>query len=642
MGFAHMPSASDYVPVLQRIVQALAMTQDQANEVDIITFAESPEYLGLTLYPRQKLILKLYHKLSLEVLPCWCTHKGKQPADPECRYCRGTGRYDEFADVKYLLRADDKYARLYFPGLCRHHITGDCTRKICKERPKDYQVLTDDQIRARLLDHHAHILEIIAGRRGTKSVLGVIENAYQQHCLLRLADAARWWGLIPGQLIGTANVATDETQALGLFNQLKAVLANSPWFQKLPRHKDLETYIEWAGRGIYSRSFHSNSASVRGNTLLCLNLDEFCHMNKTTGKQSDTAMWEAIRPSIVTFGEHARVVITSSPLNKAGKAYELFARAEDGTADFIIAFQFAAWEMNPTISRWEQDIAASYQLDPDSAEMEYGGQWAEQVGVFIPYEAIEGAVDGALRRRTHGEKGVNYAIHIDMAKKHDSVGIVICHYDEDQGSVLWDRIEEFAPDDPSHGMLNEHGEIDLNAIFQYVVDLNKVYKFHFNSITCDQFESTWLIQEWRRHFGDIKGEWIYVLPFSAKLNQQIYANLRSLLVQGGLRLYKHSEMLRQLTTLSKTIRASGAWTVEAPPGCKDDLPDAGAAATWQCINLALGRKNGLVIAGKPHSAPADDKLSKLRHHRDCRPHACSWECPVQRARKRELQRQART
>jgi hypothetical protein len=605
MSFPNRYEHRDITGLLDRVIGQLAAMLETNTAVDIVEFATSPDYLNLNLYPRQRLLLKLYYKLDLTD--------------------------EELADVKYCLSCADKYAKIYMPELCEHHITGYCEKKFChdwqnreygEQRQNDYRILPDDELRERLKSHYAHILEVIAGRRGSKSMLGAIVNVYELYKLNRDPNPQKTWNLIPGQPIGTANVATDEKQAQGLFDQMKALMDNSPWFRRLRYTANL-TAIDFSGRALYARSMHSNSSSVRGNTLIAINIDEYCFFNRTAGKLSDVAMWAAIVPSILTFKHEARVVITSSPLNKAGMAYNFFAAAEQRETIHVIAAQFAAWEMNPTLDpKNDPEIQRAYhQMDKRLAEMEFGGQWAEQVGSFIPEEAVRGCINTELSRREKGVKGLRYTLHIDLSKKFDKCGLIICHYDKEKGKVITDRIEQFNPRDSSEKVVNTLGEIDQQEVYDYIIELST--KFRFNSITFDQFNSMWLVQALRKKFGEDIVEEIFITD---KANRELFANLRTTIVQSSIEYYPHHELVRQLILLSQSIKDSGNWKVEAPPGDHDDLADSLAVATYRCLELALGGLSGVV--------PVKHKQveSNIKHHAACKPpQYCVFGCPAQLA-----------
>lgn len=616
----------------------LSILLEDKAAVDIVTFTESPEYLNQTLYPRQRLILKLYYHLELSAYPCWCTRKKTDP-NPDCNLCLGTGTYDELLDVKRLLRADQKYAKLYFPSLCEHHVTGSCQKEICHDERhiEDYVILSDTDLVRRLKAHSAHILTVIAGRRGSKSLLGAAINAYSLYILLRESDPHHYWEIarVP---IGTANVATDEVQALILFNQLKALMDNSPWFQRL-RYRSLESTVEFTGRQILARSFHSNSASVRGHTLMAVFLDEFCHFNKTSGRQSDTAMRAAIFPSVVTFKKAKRIVITSSPLNKAGVAYEQFEAAVERKSEAVIAFQLATWEMNPTVPYDDGEIQNAFKLNPDYAEMEYGAQWAESVGIYIPPEAVDACLTEAHQRQTHGNPKFKYVLHIDLSAKRDRSGLVITHYDPTVGKVIIDQADVFDPKQAYFGngsWVNELGEIDHQKVFEHITRLTKQYHFNFRWISFDQFNSQWLLQTLRKFYRDIKGEWIQQVFINDPTNREVYGNLRSLFVNAGIAGYPHPLLMRELKVLSQTVKQSGAFKIEAPPGETDDLADALAVSAYYAYALSLGYHTSITVLKETEAEAAkrleDEEFAGYSHKKTCKPGYCAWGCPVERRR----------
>lgn len=618
--------------LLERVILALGAMLEDETAVDIITFCESPDFLGQRLYPRQKLILKVYYKVDLESYPCWCTADGKLP-DLDCELCHGTGVYDELQDCRYLLSGVNQYANMCFPGLCSHHAEGVPCEVPGHNTQKNYRRLTDDELRYALKTHRGNILEVIAGRRSGKSALGAFVNSYELYKLLRVPNPQRNWMLLPGQDMGTANVAVDEEQAKILFNQMKNLIIASKWFQKT-RYRLLETQLEFVGRGVQAKSLHSNSSSVRGKTLIAVFLDEFCHFNRTAGKLSDKAMWAALVPSTITFGEESRIVITSSPLNKSGQAWDLYEAAYRGTLENVLVFTFSTWEMNPRYDRWTGLVADEYVLDADYAETEYGAQWSESVGHVIPDEAVDACVDSNLSQRMEGERGIKYTIHVDNAKTHDSCAVVICHYDKGTGKVIFDLINEFSPTD-EFSLITENKEIDQQKLAEYVVALQKRNNFTFNSVTTDQFNSAWLIQELRRHFREDLVEEIFV---SDKVNREVFLNLRALFVQSQTKMYYHNEAVKQLKTLAKIVKKSGAVHYAAPPRMKDDIVNAMAMAAYRCLELALGTTSRIHITGT--SQDAIDSIEKKKtggwdktgHHPECTPQYCHYLCQINRQR----------
>lgn len=608
-----------YSRPLFRLIDALALTTDDEKPIDIIEFAQSKQYLGLDLYPRQIIILKLYYRLELTDA--------------------------EFADVKDLLSCQSKYKRLFFPGLCAHHITGECERKIChgktREVQAEYRQLTDAEIRSRLQNHKAHILFLLCGRRGSKSMVGGLINLFEQYQLLKMpvpqCHPKGYWKLAPGQKIGTINVAVDETQALILFDQMKGLMANSPFFKKV-EYRSLQRLVDYGGRGIFAWSAHSHSASVRGNTLMVANLDEFCWVGRTSGSMGDKAMLDALSPSIVTFGSHAKIVISSSPSTQDGEGYIMFNRAEEGRTKYVIAFQLATWEMNPTITLDDPELSRTYEDDPMSGEVEFGAQWAQQANVYFKPEIVDSCISKDLKPQLLGTKGLRYSIHIDMSKNKDSVGLAITHWDKVKQKVVTDFVEEFDPQGTDDEIVNlRYHEIDQEKVFKYIVNLKKK-GFRFHAVTFDQFNSEWLVQSLRREFQDKDGKMVYVLTFTEKSNREMYSNFRSLMYQGAIQYYDDSRLIRQLKNLAKVSKPSGAWKIEAPPKEKDDMADALVASVYTCLihsNIIVGEIIRIPQAQEDAYAEfgvaVEEVIKTLAHHPDCKiGFYCDMLCPIAR------------
>ncbi|MBE3584846.1 MAG: hypothetical protein IMW94_01490 [Thermoanaerobacter sp.] len=304
--------------------------------MDIITFAESPDYLGLPpLYPRQKLILKVTYGLPLTT--------------------------EEKADLEYLCTRKNKYAQaVVHPG-------------------------------------PVHLLLIVAGRGSGKTTLESIISAYETYELLRLGKPQRHFGFMPSAAIHIQNVATDEKQSLLLFNEYKALLENSPWFKKID-YQPLEREVRFPGR-IIAESLHSNSRSTRGrNTRLAL-FDEFAFTLKTAGAASGKSLWSALTGSVKTRfinrGHRGLIVVVSSPGEEDGMFWELYdaAPSSPGTA----MFQLATWEMIPGLTK--DDYAADYAADPVEADREYGAQFVAQNQAFLPPEAVDQLFTGTERHQ---------------------------------------------------------------------------------------------------------------------------------------------------------------------------------------------------------------------------------------------------
>lgn len=622
--------------VLDRVTEYLEVYLEEDAPVDVITFAEDPRFLGEKLYPRQKLILKVYYRLPLTTCKCYLCSELASP-EPTCKWCQGKGVIDELEDFKHLLSCPSQYEAIYYPGLCKHHVTGECEREIChrKEREiaEDYRILSDHEIRLRLLSSHVPVLEVIAGRRGSKSYLGSVIAAYDLYTLLRRTDPFTHYRLSQSSIIGIGNAATNETQAQILFTQLKNLIEKSPWFAKFDQHPT-QSDLEFVARSIKATSYHSNSAAVRGGTNFRVFIDEYCWFQNVGVRQSSEAMWDGLRYSTMLFPDGG-IVIFSTPAGKDGKAFEIFDGAQKGTRLDAVVFHLATWEMNPLLPR--EKLEDDYTADPDSAEMELGAQFAEQVNQFIPAQAVEDCAPRHEGRSLHtqreyGEKGVRYSLHVDLSKKKDSCGLIICHYDKEARKAIVDRIEEFDPRQGDERLVTLK-EIDQEKVLDFILTLRREYNFNFNSVTFDQFNSVWLIQRLRKELNDPEGEIVNEITITAKANKEMFGTLRSTIMQMGVEYPHHTGLMGQLKGLVRKEKTSGNWKVEAANGERDDLADALAAALHTCLTLSAGRISGLALVGQTNrhlksslpNTPTQEE-GDPPHHPECSLSYCHFLC----------------
>jgi hypothetical protein len=562
-----------------KLLMALSAIVDNRPRADFVTFAEGPEFLSQTLYPRQRLIGKIFYKIKLDNA--------------------------ELADIRQLLTADNRYARAFVPGISKDEAL----------------TLSDEELQRRLLNHYATTLLIVGGRRGSKSAFGAFAGTFSLYEALHDIKFRTRYNIMEGADIGIANVATNEEQALILFNQLVTLIENAPFFKNIP-YRPLETKVEFTGRNLYAKSLHSNSSAVRGLTLLLGLFDEFAFFNKSGGKLSDENMWAALSPAIAQFKGFGKLVLITSPLNKAGIVWKLFDLAERGEEGHTIVFQLATWEMNPHILRDDASIAQAYNISPQMAEMEYGAQFAEQFGNFLPEKAIDKCTvqEGPYSSMALIGEGKTYVCHVDLAKNRDECALAVAYYDEQNRKVRVVHTHIFnGPNEK-----NEFGELSLQAVEDYIIDLTK-RGFNFARLTFDQFNSLGIIQRlrWKRVAKTVEE-----LTFTEKFNTEIYNNLRALVMGNGIAWYDEGELVRQLKNLTSTLTRSNKFKVEAPLGDKDDVADCIAVVARTALEAA-GLGAGVYAGTAPASGGTlPDEVSK-QHSPECTAEYCIAGCPVQ-------------
>jgi hypothetical protein len=281
---------------LANITNPLEMMKGALSEdvrlPSIVEFAEHPSFLGADrLYPRQKTLLRLM--------------------------CLETENMTE-----YDLRVINEWAEMFNPS---DEIVKGINPDIWKRV---------EWLKANGYDHFGEIIAII-GRRGGKNHLGAILLAYQLWKLILLDDPQEYYGVARGKSIVITCIATAEKQAKELqFADLINLISNSKCFA--PYIADLRDYsfalttpadkrqiASLNARGIENQRLiasirgnvaSSNAPASRGKTVFSVVYDEFAHMvDGTDGPRTSHAVYAAINPALMQFGEDALIFIPTSP-----------------------------------------------------------------------------------------------------------------------------------------------------------------------------------------------------------------------------------------------------------------------------------------------------------------------------------------
>ncbi|MDI6711477.1 MAG: hypothetical protein QME76_12485 [Bacillota bacterium] len=426
--------------------------------------------------------------------------------------------------------------------------------------------------------HRPHTLVWVGGRGCTKTTIESIIAAYELYCLLRLPSPQKTYGLLPHSAIYVQNVATDEKQSLLVFNELKTVLERSPWFQKI-NYRPLEREVRFPRR-VFAESLHSNSRSTRGRNTKLVLFDEMAFTLATAGHQGGKALYDALTGAVksrfVSRGHDGRIVAVSSPGPATGIFHDLYRAAPE--APGTVMFQLATWEMVP--GQTKDDYADEYARDEEAADAEYGAQFLRVAGAYLDPELVDASLDPSLMRRDHGERGLRYFMHLDPAIKRDRYGIAVVHKEIRDGREVYivDHLKTFSG--------TRDNPVRIAEVEDYVRGLCN--RFRIVKITADQFNSASTLQNLQA--SGLPAE---ETPFTERFNYEIYANLRTLIQAGQLKIYDDSGdnspgLIAQLKHLVRHNK-SRLYSVSAPdsgPVQVDDLADAVAAACYQCARSA--------------------------------------------------------
>lgn len=280
------------------------------ENVDIVTFAEDYRFCGKRLYPRQRLLLKLFF---LEEL-----------TDEEERI------------LDYWISGGSRGEEIEICPNIRERI------KWCKEN--GYK--------------HFREITLVGGRRCSKGFITGIALTKLVYDLLQIRDPHKYYGIdtdkeIVFPILAPAQDQAKQFQFSDFTNTIRNCNALGRNLKKLQElefsvmtENDIRKEQRWARErknmkmmrdisSIRARAMPTNARTLRGSTTFALVLDEYAHFMQGDNDQSDSEIYGAATPALAQFSTDAMIFCSSSPYSKIGKFYELYEEGmavEDGVA----------------------------------------------------------------------------------------------------------------------------------------------------------------------------------------------------------------------------------------------------------------------------------------------------------------------
>lgn len=598
---------------------------------DILTFISAEWGLNMPLYPVQKVIVKLYYNIPLDTVDKVIEIKDWD--SPKVKYV--------FTEKEYL-----EY--LYDQGRCN--------------------IREQDHLRRQLL--------LSVGRRGGKTTLSAIFTSYELYRLLSLYSPQEYYGIPSGNRIQLLSIATGKDQAGLLFNDVTSHIAKCSWFQpyianNTQSHVNFRTPYDIDKYGPTTRvdgKFQSLngktsirvtfkpaiSTSLRGAGNIVIIMDEMAHFQEE-GKSSAKEIYDAVIPSALAFSPkdpndlkkpigpvEARIIGISSPLNKAGKFFELyhFAMSKAEGSENILAIQAPTWEINPTVS--PEFLRQKYHEDPAVFMTEYGAEFSDRVRGWIERDKdLLACIDPDLRPRNFGPPRFPHQMGIDVGLVGDGTSIAITHVDGDR--IVQDYHEVWSAGVPWRES-NPHLEtplvdyakkleteerLDFDEIAKWIIAVTKRFYItdglfdRWNGIPLEQtlqkaglshFRSEFFTREARsRMFQAVK-----LLIFDRKIS--LYDWPRPDGVEGVKE--KHSPLISELLALQAAQTSHNQIMVSAPKiaGAHDDMSDALVRAIWMSLERMQNTKvvaRGLRVPGQTgplHTSSRGYQMGRMRSH----------------------------
>jgi hypothetical protein len=324
--------------------------------------------------------------------------------------------------------------------------------------------------------------------------------------------------------------------------------------------KQTEDTIE-LNNGAVILSLPASARAGRGFTASCVILDELAHFMDTLGNSSADAVYDALSPTVATFGDRARVVITTTPAARQGIVYDLFDRSGSGELEDYYTTQLSTEALNPRVSA--KVIANALKRDPEGARTEYYAEFADPIAAYFNSDLLDAAIDYRQQRGDRATAGQRYFMAIDPATMGDRYGFVICH-----------KVDKAVMLDYAQAM---RAPVDPNAAEDLLFDL--VERWKPVKVRCDTASTV-------QRLKDKMPELEYT-PFSRPMKLRIYGALKEAVNLGNLVLYPEADLVEEL----KALQIRNGVDIAAPRSGRvkhDDLADCLAL----CVDALVGGECG--------------------------------------------------
>ncbi len=514
----------------------------------VLDFVRRKDFLNFQLFPMQEIILKIFYGLPLDE--------------------------DEKKKVEYLV--EDK--RCTWDGI----------------------------------DHEHKELVLVAGMRGSKTVLASVMACIEEHeCYKHYIDkgsVSAEYGFAENQQIFILIVATNETQALDTsMAAIRSRIRSSDYYRaRGAAIKELETDFKFFDTNLTIRSGHSNSASLAGKTSKAVIIEELSRFKDSrSGNRSSRPVYETVTRGTASFGNDGKIINITSPLEITDFCFELFRASQD--VDNMVGFVLPTWEMHPNIKRYKSQctakhhvhLEAEFRKNPEGAERDYGCECSKALeAYFRMQDKIDQACSverepidsmGRFSDDFRGESRHTYFMHGDPAIKNDRFGICVGHPEEDK--VVIDLLHYFeAP---------KGGEVDIEEIEGFF--MNVLDRFQIDTASFD----TWAIPSVKQAIEKRGVNFKNLL-----VNKEVYDNLKDLIYNDKLICFKNEIVIKEL----KGLLLINGRNVDHPKNGSKDVADSLAGVASHCAKYLSNERSLDIHFGERRVFSESEPYDVMRSH----------------------------
>jgi len=495
------------------------------RKVGITEFAESKEFCGRILYPRQRLLLKLFF-------------------------------------LEELTEEEERILDIWIAG----GRNGEEV-EICPNIRERMQWLKNNGY------EHFREVVLVGGRRCSKGFITGLSVAKKIHDTLQLQDPNAYYGIdadkeIYFSVIAAAQDQAKDQQYADVSGMVNSCMSMQQYINKMQElefslftETDLRKMASWKRQGrkvmrdtatIRGKALPANSRTIRGSATMMFVFDEFAHFMQGESDQSDSEVYAAAIPALAQFGTAGMIFCNSSPYSKVGKFYERWEIAmetENGNAmsPMTLGIKLPSWALfdgwweDPlyvgpkkcvTVSPdWDLDLKkddgeffytnedrqAIIQMrederqDPEKFKVERRGNFSEVINSYLDAYKVDRMFEGVPVGETDGEVTYRplkinnsnstymhqYYAHLDPSSTTAGFGFALAHVEEiemfgrKEPHVVFDIVQRWNPAD------FEDSTIDWEPILEEIMRI--CYIFRPTQLTMDQHQSSWPISFLRKN-----------------------------------------------------------------------------------------------------------------------------------------------
>ena len=382
--------------------------------------------------------------------------------------------------------------------------------------------------------------------------------------------------LRPGETRFIVPVATRQEQSREQIRVIKELIANArdPRIARLV-DQELSTLDEVVFRhGVVIRALPCSSRSTRGLPISLLILDEAGHMmTNEDGFAAGKRVYQALLPSTAQFKDRGYVMVTSTPLWADGIFWDLFLSGIKGAKDTFVA-QRPTWEMNPNITR--ESLEPEFMSDPDSARAEYGAEFVEGAGAYLPAPQIQACrIDG--RRELQPDEATWYVAAADpaFAAGGDAFTFCIGHAvgKGEQSNVVVDLLRSWR---------GKQSPLNSDKVLDEIAE--ECGRYRIRRVISDQHAVVPLSDGLRR-----RGIKLIPQPLYNELKADIFGTLKKLLNMERIELLDDPLLVSELVSMQLRPTMSGKPKIQAASGHRDDRAMVVATVAHALFKPAQGR-----------------------------------------------------